>query len=129
MHMLANLPESFLEKDSFSSSFFSTLQDKPPLARGFAIENTPNVEKMNVEICKEFAAPSSNEHDVKHHYSTFIEIDGKLFELDGRLPTPVLIGSCTREEFLMKTLSEIEKRIKEDTSGLPSSVIALTPKC
>jgi len=66
------------------------------------------------------------DEDVNLHFSSFIEKDGSLYELDGGKPFPINHGTCTN--LLQDSAKIIKKFIERDPDNFQFTVIALVPK-
>jgi hypothetical protein len=59
------------------------------------------------------------------HFATFVCINGKLFELDGRLDGPICHGSTSSTEFIRDACGVIREWMHADENELRFTIMAL----
>lgn len=70
------------------------------------------------------AIPGDDE-EANLHFVAFVEMQGKLWELDGRKPGPVCHGECT--DLLMGSVKVVKEFMQRDPEQLHFTAIALAP--
>jgi len=57
--------------------------------------------------------PSSSEGSDAFHFISYVPYRGTLYELDGLQKGPIDLGSCTKDDWLLKAKEEVQKRIEQ----------------
>ncbi|XP_062861656.1 ubiquitin carboxyl-terminal hydrolase isozyme L3 isoform X1 [Trichomycterus rosablanca] len=70
-------------------------------------------------------APNVDEK-VDLHFISFVNVGGKLYELDGRKPFPIVHGTTTEESFLADAAEVCKKFMARDPQELRFTVVALS---
>lgn len=70
-------------------------------------------------------APSLDEK-VDLHFIAFVNVDGHLYELDGRKPFPIVHGKTTEDTFLEDSAEVCKKFMARDPQELRFTVVALS---
>lgn len=99
-----------------------------PDERGELFANDKSIKEIHHSYAQsgQTKAPSPEEV-AKFHYSCFVNVDNKIYELDGRRNSPIFKGETSEETFLEDTA----KCIKELVTHFPNlqfSMIALSKK-
>ncbi|XP_078402092.1 ubiquitin carboxyl-terminal hydrolase isozyme L3 isoform X1 [Cetorhinus maximus] len=127
IHALANNRDKLeFETNSVMKKF---LDESTPLSPE---EKAKYLEKdESIRVTHEFSAqegqteaPSLDEK-VDLHFITFVNIDGYLYELDGRKPFPINHGSTTADNFLEDAVEVCKKFMQRDPDELRFTVVAL----
>lgn len=65
------------------------------------------------------------QEEVNTHFIAFVEVDGSLYELDGRKNTPINHGACKAEELLPKACGVIQQFMERDPGEIRFTIMAL----
>ena len=108
VHTVANLQDK-LTLSGFFEEFVKKTKDMTPDERAKAIEEDDTLEVEHQEIAVDQAA-SSNAHieDVDLHFIAFVEVDGHLYELDGRQKHPINHGPTSEATLLEDAVTKIK---------------------
>ncbi|KAL8901779.1 MAG: hypothetical protein Q9192_000361 [Flavoplaca navasiana] len=89
----------------------------PADLRGEALSNSELIRDVHNSFAR--ASPFADEahrlateEDDVYHFVAYTEMGGKLYELDGLQPAPILHGSCSFEEFPGKVIPVLQRRIE-----------------
>ncbi|CAA9989541.1 ubiquitin carboxyl-terminal hydrolase isozyme L3, putative [Plasmodium knowlesi strain H] len=116
-HLYGNLRNKFeLDKDSLLANFFDRVKDMTPEKRGKEFEVNKSIELLHHEFSGK-ASGTGDDIDVDTHFIVFVEIDGKLVELDGRKDNPVIHCTTTPATFKYDTGNIIKKKFIEKCQG------------
>lgn len=85
--------------------------------------NDTEIEKLHQEIALQ--GKSSIENSVGSHFITFVEVDGKVYELDGRMPGPICKGEVEGINLAVKVSTIINEYMNMDPEEIKFSAIAL----
>ncbi|KAL8766303.1 MAG: hypothetical protein Q9209_006893 [Squamulea sp. 1 TL-2023] len=89
----------------------------PADLRGEALSNSELIRDVHNSFAKsspfadEAQQPATEEDDV-YHFVAYTEMGGKLYELDGLQPAPIVHGSCSFEEFPDRVIPVLQRRIE-----------------
>jgi len=126
-HILANLAKCYpdlIAKDSTFAKFYETTKDSTPEERGKHFKRNQTVETAHKQAASEGqTAPSA---DINTHFIAFVEVDGHLYELDGRKGTPINHGECRGMEILPKACETINKFMARDPEEMRFTIMALS---
>lgn len=102
IHALANNVGSLnLMPNSVLQRFLDATKYLNPKERGNQLENNGEISKVHQALAQEGQTGVPNiDDDVKNHFIALVNVDGKLVELDGRKPAPVVHGDTTDENFI-----------------------------
>ncbi|GAW82481.1 ubiquitin carboxyl-terminal hydrolase isozyme L3 [Plasmodium gonderi] len=113
LHVYGNLKNKFqLDKDSILDNFFDKVKDLSPEKRAQEFEMNKSIELLHHEFSGSFSG-SRDDIDIDTHFIVFLEINGKLVELDGRKDQPVIHGLTTAATFKYDTGNVIQKKFIE----------------
>ncbi|XP_067137827.1 ubiquitin carboxyl-terminal hydrolase isozyme L3-like [Centruroides vittatus] len=128
IHAVGNNAKSLnLESDSILSKFLIKTKDETPITRGKILESDMCFSSAHQQYAEEgqTQVPDINA-EVNLHFVTFVHVDGRLYELDGRKESPVDHGTTTPETLLNDACRICEKFMARDPSNVNFSVVALT---
>ena len=103
---------------SFTSDFDSEM-------RGLAISNSETIRTVHNSFARSdpfFHDDKDDENDKRDredafHFTAFVPVNGKLYELDGLKPYPVCFGDCDPAHWLDKATPIIMERIQKYSGG------------
>ena len=127
VHALINVrgftsTESFKE-GGFLENFYVEGQEMTPDERADALEK--NVRE--VHAAKAQLGSSKPQETAKAHFVTFVEVNGRVWELDGRLDGPIDRGEIKGSNLGIKVTPFIQRYIEMDKEEMKFSIIALAP--
>lgn len=128
IHAVANNREKIeLVKDSHLDKFFSDTKDKTPEERGVHLENNEEISAQHSEhaLLGQTEAPNIDEK-VNLHFVTLVNIDGELYELDGRKTFPIKYGTTSSDTFIEDAAKICQQYMERDPGELRFSLVALT---
>jgi ubiquitin carboxyl-terminal hydrolase L3 len=71
------------------------------------------------------AAPPRDE-SIDYHFIAFVELEGQLYELDGRKAGPLVVGPSSRQTFLKDAAAACQAYMSSDPDNINFTVLALT---
>ncbi|KAL8719001.1 MAG: hypothetical protein Q9225_003939 [Loekoesia sp. 1 TL-2023] len=89
----------------------------PADLRGEALSNSELIRDVHNSFARaspfaDEAQRLATEEDDVYHFIAYTAMNGKLYELDGLQPAPILHGSCSPDEFPDKVIPVIQRRIE-----------------
>lgn len=116
-----------LEPDSFLNQFLIKTKDMTPITRGKTLEDDMSICSAHRMCAQEgqTEVPDINA-DINLHFVTFVHVNGRLFELDGRKDSPVDHGSTTPETLLNDASKVCQQFMARDPNNMNFTVVALT---
>jgi len=127
LHALVNNYKALdLDKSEYLKGLYAKLKSLSPEERAKVVEGETELSCAHEETALQgqTAAPDANE-DTELHFVTFIQNDGKLYELDGRKKAPTNHGSTNDAGLLKDAASVIKKVMERNPEAHQFSVIAL----
>ena len=103
LHALSNVSEQCggYRADSFMHRLTTDYKDDTekgtPQARGQFLNEDTQLEEVHQIFAKK--GQSAMDSNARSHYVTYVNLDGHIWELDGRREAPILKGDCTAETF------------------------------
>ena len=107
LHALANTPSSIQDISIRPSSWLhSFLQKYPasasPIDKANALENDTTIETFHEDATNDGQTSRGNiEDNIDMHFVTFVHVNGKLYELDGRVEQGAICHGKTSQEDLI----------------------------
>lgn len=129
LHAMLNGPKDRFASDSWLSSFATATDSMTPLERAEHLEGDKQIaEKHDQATSSERNSTSrgSLEDNVLTHFVALVEVNGELFELDGRKAGPVSHGPC--ENLLVDACKVIKKFMDRDPAEMRFTIMAMAPK-
>jgi len=115
LSILLNCPD--IEIGEELNTFKSFSKDFPPELRGLAISNSELIRTTHNSFSRPepfvFGQKSIEKDDDVFHFISYIPFEGNMYELDGLKPGPILLGECTKDNWLEKVRPAILKRIEK----------------
>ncbi|SOV19699.1 ubiquitin carboxyl-terminal hydrolase isozyme L3, putative [Plasmodium sp. gorilla clade G2] len=128
LHLYGNLRNKFkLDKDSVLEDFFNKVNEMSAEKRGQELKNNKNIENLHHEFCGQ-VENREDILDVDTHFIVFVQVEGKLIELDGRKDHPTFHCFTNGDNFLYDTGKIIQdKFIEKCKDDLRFSALAVIP--
>ncbi|CDO67068.1 ubiquitin carboxyl-terminal hydrolase isozyme L3 [Plasmodium reichenowi] len=128
LHLYGNLRNKFeLDKDSVLEDFFNKVNEMSAEKRGQELKNNKSIENLHHEFCGQ-VENRDDILDVDTHFIVFVQIDGKIIELDGRKDHPTVHCFTNGDNFLYDTGKIIQdKFIEKCKDDLRFSALAVIP--
>ncbi|SOV83598.1 ubiquitin carboxyl-terminal hydrolase isozyme L3 [Plasmodium sp. gorilla clade G3] len=128
LHLYGNLRNKFnLDKDSVLENFFNKVNEMSAEKRGQELKNNKIIENLHHEFCGQ-VENRDDILDVDTHFIVFVQVEGKLIELDGRKDHPTVHCFTNGDNFLYDTGKIIQdKFIEKCKDDLRFSALAVIP--
>ena len=127
VHSVANNTDKIELLDGHMKSFLDEAKDLDAPSRGKLLEKSEDIIKAHKELAQEGQTNTpSAEEPVNHHFITFVEKDGFLYELDGRKAFPVNHGPTTPDSLLEDSAKICKEFMARDPNEVRFTVMALT---
>ena len=137
LHALANCPKQVRDVSIQPSTWLSSFLDKcpasiPPGEKAEILEGDVELERMHEHatgaLCNATSRGALGDK-VDMHFITFVCVDGKLYELDGRVDEgPICYGETAQDRLLRDTCEIIKRFMEADPSEMRFTLVALAPK-
>lgn len=106
----------FVEMGDSLSDFREFTMALPPEFRGEALSNSELIRDVHNSFAKsspfvDETQRTSGETEDAFHFVAYTPVNGTLYELDGLQPAPISHGSCTQEDFPLKVMDVLQRRI------------------
>ncbi|XP_069746655.1 ubiquitin carboxyl-terminal hydrolase isozyme L3 [Narcine bancroftii] len=127
IHALANNQDKLeFESHSVMKKFLEDSACLSPEDKAKFLENDESIRVSHEFSAQEgqTEAPSLDEK-VDLHFISFVNVDGHLYELDGRKPFPINHGDTTAESLLEDAIEVCKKFMQRDPDELRFTVMAL----
>ncbi|KAG5191197.1 putative ubiquitin carboxyl-terminal hydrolase [Tribonema minus] len=114
--------------DSFLSRFLARTRGQTPDAIATVLAEDTELEETHGAAAAEgqSAAPALDE-DVTTHFVCFVEVGGRLYELDGRKRSPIDHGATTPAALLRDAARVVRAFMARDPEELRFTIVALAP--
>ena len=134
LHALANVPKTIQETCIRPSSWLhSFMQNCPasssPTEKAMHLENDTTIETYHEDATNDGQTSRGNmEDDIDLHFISFVHVNGKLYELDGRVEQGPVCHGCTTQQDLLKDACGVVKQLMEaDPSDMRFTILAFAP--
>jgi len=103
----------------------------PPEFRGEALSNSELIRDVHNSFAKsspfvDETQRQSDESEDAFHFIAYTPINGTLYELDGLQPAPISHGSCSQDEFPVKVMEVLQRRIaRYDSTEIRFNLLAM----
>lgn len=103
----------------------------PPEFRGEALSNSDLIREVHNSFARsnpfvDETQKTNAETEDAFHFIAYTTINGKLYELDGLQPAPILHGACTEETFPTKVVEVLQKRVaRYDSTEIRFNLLAM----
>jgi ubiquitin carboxyl-terminal hydrolase L3 len=130
-HILGNLPpaqQSLLVEGGKLANFFKECEGKTYEERGNIFKGSKAVkESHTTAVTQGDTDVTEHEDNVNHHFISFVNHNGSLYELDGRKAFPINHGATTQETFLADACSAAQAFMTRDPTETGFGLIVLAP--
>jgi len=126
IHAVANNMDKVAMGDGSLKTFLEATKDATPEERAVKLEADDSICKNHDDVARQGQTATPGENDeVEYHFISFVEKDGRLFEMDGRKSGPLDCGST--DNFLFSAAEECKKYMARDPDNINFTVVALAP--
>ena len=125
-HAIANISKCYpdlIQKDSYFEKFLENTKELTSEERGHYFKKDKGLEAAHKKAVKKGQSQVTDR--VSTHFICFVEVDGSLYELDGRQDVPINHGKCRSNELLPKTCEVIQRFMERDPGELRFTIMAL----
>ncbi|KAB7498139.1 Ubiquitin carboxyl-terminal hydrolase isozyme L3 [Armadillidium nasatum] len=127
IHAVANNLKHITLNDGPVKEFIELSKDKCPEERGHALEDFVGIADAHDKLANEGQTATPGKDDkIEQHFITLINIDGTLYELDGRKKFPINHGTTTEESFLCDSANVCRLFMDRNPNENRFAVMALT---
>eukprot|EP00478_Filoreta_tenera_P001867 GABV01001908.1.p2 GENE.GABV01001908.1~~GABV01001908.1.p2 ORF type:complete len:216 (-),score=115.10 GABV01001908.1:11-658(-) len=128
IHLILNNPAVKLDEDKFFAKFKKETANMNPDERAKALEDNRDIEEEHQVVA---AAGESKIEDIERinlHFVALVNIDGHLYELDGRKPFPINHGPTTDDSVLEDAAKVAKQFMDRDPTNVNFNIVSLGPK-
>ncbi|KAK3861096.1 hypothetical protein Pcinc_032896 [Petrolisthes cinctipes] len=126
IHAIANNRDKIELGDGALKDFLESTQSKNPEERGHALESDEGISKAHEESAQEGQTEAPDrEAEVNEHFIAFVEVNGNLYELDGRRKFPINHGASSPDTLLADAAKVCRKIMDQDPEESHFAVVAL----
>lgn len=126
VHSVANNIDKIQLTDGYMKKFIEEAKSLDAAARGALLEKSEGIINAHKELAQEGQTNTPSAEDpVNHHFITFINKDGVLYELDGRKAFPINHGATSPDTLLEDAAKVCKEFMARDPDELRFTVIAL----
>lgn len=128
IHSVANNTEKIKLDDGILNSFLDESMKLPFAERGeLLLTKAQGIIDVHKELAQEGQTEVPGEDTpVNHHFITFVEKEGSLYELDGRKSFPINHGPSSSETFLEDAVRVCLEYMSRDPDEVRFTMVALT---
>lgn len=111
------------------STFLAAARDLNPAQRAEKLEEDDQICESHDAAARDgqTSAPA-REDRVDYHFVAFVQVDGQLYELDGRKAGPVVVGPSSPDTFLSDAAAACRQYMVRDPENINFTVVALTAR-
>jgi ubiquitin carboxyl-terminal hydrolase L5 len=121
LNLLLNTSHPDVALGSTLSEFKEFTLPLDPSSRGLAVTNSDHIRKAHNSFSRqqmfEFDEQLAKKDDDVFHFVAYVEVKGRLYELDGLKEGPVDLGKCDEGDWLKTVKPVLDKRIQSYTAG------------
>eukprot|EP00003_Mantamonas_plastica_P023936 TRINITY_DN4392_c0_g1_i2.p1 TRINITY_DN4392_c0_g1~~TRINITY_DN4392_c0_g1_i2.p1 ORF type:complete len:187 (-),score=67.40 TRINITY_DN4392_c0_g1_i2:96-656(-) len=123
----AILNNNFALEDGFFKSFLEDTKDMSPDDRAAYLESdkASSLEEAHGASAEEGQTVATEHENTNLHFIAFAQVDGDLYEFDGRKAFPINHGKTTDESFLKDTTVVLKKFMERDPEETNFTAMAL----
>lgn len=127
IHSIANNLDQIDLKDGCLKEFLESSKHLAPEEKGKFLQTHQGIIDAHAAIaCEGQTRPPPPDEELQHHFIAFVCKDGRLYELDGIRPFPIVHGPSTAETLLEDAASVIRGFIERDPENLGFTVMAFS---
>ncbi|CAK1550966.1 unnamed protein product [Leptosia nina] len=124
VHSVANNTQTIDIEDGPLKKYLTDAEGLDAAAKGALLENSRAILDAYRDLVSG-GNEGSDDTEPSNHFVTFVQKDGKLFELDGRKAFPIDHGATTSESFLEDAANICREFISREPDNIGFNVIAL----
>ena len=125
--LLNNLSSLSLPSDSWIQKFYNDTKAASFEERAVSLCNDDKIEEKHQGLATEAVSDVNHSINDNLHFICFVEKEGKLIELDGRKPKPIIHSNTTKETLLFDTAKVVREFMERDPNDVRFSLAALCP--
>jgi len=128
IHAAANIKNKleFLS-DSVFENFFSQAVDLSPEQKGKMLKSDTAISKLHEDCAREGqSAAVGADEKVDLHFVALVQVDGNIYEFDGRKPFPINHGTSSADTFLKDAANVCKQFMARDKTELRFTIVALS---
>ena len=100
-----------------------------PEERAEKLEADDDICKSHDDAAKEGQTRAPGREDsVDYHFVAFVQVEGQLYELDGRKSAPIVKGKSSQDTFLTDAAVACKEYMERDPENINFTMVALTAK-
>lgn len=135
LHALANIPDSLKVAAISENSWLDKFYNACPTSMS-SIEKAEVLENDDEIATKHDAATQDSQNQtgrgqledkLETHFVALVNVNGKVYELDGRKEKPVCHGDTKEETFLKDAASVVQKFMNRDPGEMRFTILAFAP--
>lgn len=127
MHAIANNSSKIDLADGALKTFLEKTKDMDPEARGHALEEDDSISAVHEECATEGQTEAPDrEKKLDTHFIALVNVDGHIYELDGRKKFPINHGATSEDSFLQDGAKVLKGFMDRDSTETRFAVVALT---
>jgi len=130
IHAVLNNISTLLQgTGGFFKNFYEKTKGLTSEERGKALEHDDEIEQVHSDTAAEgqTKAPAADD-DINLHFVAFVQVDGHLYELDGRKPFAINHSNSSSDTLLEDSVKVIEKIAQLNPDELRFTMLALVSK-
>lgn len=127
IHAIANNTDKIELGDGALKDFMEKTMSLSPEERGHALEKDEGISKAHEESAQEGQTEAPDREDVvNEHFIALVEVEGNLYELDGRRKFPVNHGPTSADTLLQDAAKVCRQFMDRDPEESRFAIVALT---
>lgn len=128
IHTVLNLRDKFaLEKDKFLGQFYEKTMLLTPEQRAEALEDDDEIEQAHEAAASSGDSKQAEDlSSVNLHFVALVNVNGTLYELDGRKEFPIPHGPTSEETMLNDAAGVVKIFMERDPTNLMFTICALS---
>lgn len=129
LHALLNGPKELFVPDSWLAQFARATQTSTPIDRAQQLEQDNQIAKHHDQATSSEQNATTRgclDDNLITHFVALVEVNGKLYELDGRKEGPICHGPC--QNLLKDGCAVVKKFMERDPDEVRFTIMALVPK-
>merc|ERR1719431_956780 len=118
-----------LVEGSSLNTFLTSTKTSSPAERAEKLEADDSICQSHDAAAREgqTCAPD-REESVDYHFVAFVQVEGQLYELDGRKSAPIVKGKSSQDSFLTDAAAACKEYMERDPENINFTMVALTAK-